>query len=179
MKSKITGFSLVEFAVAMAILITVIGGVFFIYTTSLRYLKASSAFVTVSGDGRNAIERIVRPVRQANSINVTNSGDRIEIRYDENEPPTSSVSDDSDIAFYFDNGDGIDATINNNAIYFDSDNNPDTEDSVLVGKVMRIGGDNIFSIDGREVTIIFKVQDDYSYDGYQAQDITTRAMMRN
>lgn len=172
-------FTLVELLISMAILTTVMGGIAFINITSQRYLKASSAFVTVSGDGRNTIERIVRPIRQANSINVINSGDRIEIRYDALEPPTSATSDDTNIAFYFDNGDGIDATINNNGIYLDSDNYAGTPNTLLVSKVMRIGGNNIFTRNGKEVTIVFKVQDDYPNDGYQAQDITTSAIMRN
>lgn len=179
MKTKNSAFTLVELLIAIAILTTVMGGIAFINITSQRYLKASSAFVTVSGDGRNTIERIVRPIRQANNIDVTNSGDRIEIRYDENEPPTSATSDDRNIAFYFDNGDGIDATINNNGIYFDSDNDEGTTNTLLVGRVMRIGSNNIFSRSGREVSITFKVQDDYPNDGYQAQDITTRVIMRN
>lgn len=177
MKSR--GFTTIELLIAVGILTTVTAGILFIYTTTWRYLKASSAYITVSGDGRNAIERIVRPIRQANNINVTNSGNRIELRYDENEPPTPSVDDDRNIAFYFDNGDGRDATINNNGIYFDSDNNPATRDRIIVSKIMRIGEEDIFSRDGREVTITFKVQDDYTYDGYQAQDVKTMVFMRN
>lgn len=179
MKTKVTAFTLVELLISMAILTTVMGGIAFINITSQRYLKASSAFVTVSGDGRNTIERIVRPIRQANSINVINSGDRIEIRYDALEPPTSTTSDDTNIAFYFDNGDGSDATVNDNVIYLDDDNDAGTPDRVLAEKVMRIGTNSIFSINGREVTIRFKVQDDYPNDGYQAQDINTSAIMRN
>lgn len=176
---KVKGFTFTELLIAMVILITVITGILFIYTTTQRYLKASSAYITVSGSARNTIERIVRPVRQANNVNVTGSGNRIEIRYDENEPPTSIVSDDRNVAFYFDNGDGNDATISDNRIYFDSDNNSDTPDRALVSKIMRIGSNNIFSRNGREVTITFKVQDDYLNDGYQAQDINTMVIMRN
>lgn len=177
MKAK--GFTLIELLIAMGILIIVTAGILFIYTTTWGYLKASTSYITVSGGGRNTIERIVRPIRQANSIDVTNSGDRIEIRYDENEPPTSSVDDDKDIAFYFDNGDGRDETINDNGIYFDSDNNPDTPDGSVVSRIMRIGEDDIFSRNGREVTITFKVQDDYTNDGYQAQDVKTMVFIRN
>lgn len=177
MKAK--GFTLIELLIAMGILIIVTAGILFIYTTTWGYLKASTAYITVSGGGRNTIERIVRPIRQANSINVINDGDRIEIRYDDNDDPTPGVDDDRNIAFYFDNGDGDDASISDNGIYSDSDNNPLTPDRVIVSRVMKIGAEDIFSRDGREVTIKFKVQDDYTNDGYQAQDVKTMVFIRN
>lgn len=164
-------FTIIELLIAMAIFIIVIFGIYYVYNISHIYFKAGSAFMKVAGSGRNSIERIIRPIRQANSVLVTDSGNRIEIRYDKNEIPTSSTSDDTNIAFYFDGA--------ANRIYFDSDNNPSTQDTVLTSNVMKIGTSNIFSKSSDKIIITYKIQDDYTVDGYQAQDIYTTVMMRN
>lgn len=154
-------FTLIELLIAMVITLIVTAGIFFIYYTAQRYLKAGSAFVAVSGGGRNSAERIIRAIRQANNINILYSGNRIEIRYDKNEPPTSATGDDTNIAVY----------LNNNNLYL--------QDTLLVNNVSAIGTNPIFSKNGNEITIRYRVLDTYPNDGYQAQDIVTKAIMRN
>lgn len=180
MKIRIRGFTILEFLIAMVILYLTVSGIYYLYEVMSVYVKGGTALLSVNASGRNSVERMIRFIRQANMISIQDSGNRIEVRYDENNPPTKSTLDDTNIAFYYNNGDGKDSTLGDNRIYFDPDNAQNTANTILVSNVRKIGANSIFSLsDNYTVNINYKIEDPYSPDGYQAQDISIKVTRRN
>ena len=112
------GFTLVEVLVASALAIIIMGGIITLFLTSIETWKVGAAEVKIERNGSLALEKMVRGsggtsgLREANprSVVIYAGGAGITFSVDKNDPPTSTLSDDTTVRIYFE-------AENNNLIY--------------------------------------------------------------
>jgi prepilin-type N-terminal cleavage/methylation domain-containing protein len=122
------GLTIVELLVAAVILSFVMAATVAVHIMSLRMYRDSQAEALLFTEGLYALEMIQRGDSglhglmkgRSDTVVINADQDRIDFLADQNADYTETLADDVAMAMYFDNGDGDDATLEDNSITVES-----------------------------------------------------------
>ncbi len=159
-----SGLTLVELLIAVVICVMLLGGILTAYMYIHRYWKSGEKQFKIQGQGMLVLKRMSQKIMVANQVN-PESGDSNSI--------VLEIPDDLDkYRFWYDSG--------NQNISYDKNTPADSEDDmVLANQVIIKAGKYLFNVNGKIVTINFKLKDPISSDGYQGFDVHTKVYLRN
>ena len=121
------GFSLVEIMFSMFILVLLVTAVTAVYIMAYRMQAEARAQSRLFQQACGIMERIQRGESgmfglmkgRSDSVVIAGTGDRIDFMADKNTYYTQSTADDTQMSIYFDNGDGDNATFQDNTAVLD------------------------------------------------------------
>jgi len=164
------GFSILEVLIAAAILTLVGTSMVAAYLTGERWVRLGLELANVQSIGRDGTEKILQNMRMAQSASVSGGGDQIQFVVDLAGNPDSPTLVTKSYSF------------SNGAMTYGPGGGGSTQ--VIMTNAGRIPGSNIFSVNGKVVTVNVRVSDvietfrSATYSGTNL-DIRFQVTMRN
>ena len=164
------GVTLPEVLLASVIIAFVFLVVLRVYLMGERLFKTGSSQAHVLMDADVVVEKITRHIRAANKVEL----------YDNYGSSPASATQGDYVKIYTSSG-NVGYYLSNERIKFIENLSTDitsseADDRELANNVV---GTDIFDSSGGVIAISFKVQDNYTLDGYQGIDISAKAEPRN
>lgn len=169
MKNK--GFTIIELAVAIGIVIIVFTIVFTTYVTGHRLWRGGFTQLTFQSSGRIVLGKISGNLRLATEATILDSGDRIRFVTDPNRTPQASA-DDVTSEYYVSGTDMI----------YDPDISTAGDEVILlryVYKVQEASAIPFFQNSGSLIVITFRVYSSDAVHGTYWSNMSTSVKMRN
>lgn len=160
MKKNIFGFTIIEILIGIVLLAIVMSGILGLLIVVQRYFKNGLAMASSQATARLVIEKIVRPdLREGMNFAVSNGGNKLTINEDD--------------YFTFDNGDGNDATYNDNTIKKNG--------NVIGTNIVKVPGKDVFQelVANELAGINFGVKNEGLTGHYREVRICTEIKLRN
>jgi len=159
------GFTLVELLVGMFVALLALSSVMSSYVMLKTFWREGNIQIDVQGDARLAMSKIMRSVRQGIEANVSNNGNTLRIRLD---PDRTEIAGD-DIWCQYDFADS--------SISFDSGQGAGSVP--LLNNVYKQGAADVFSANGRNISVVFRASDPASFFYYRGTFLQSSATLRN
>ena len=176
------GFSVLEIMIATAIMALIGSSFVAAYLTGDRLVRQCLSLATVQAEGRLGMEKMERELRMATSASVAAGGDQITFVVDLNGNP--SAPNYVTRTLIFSAGDGNEATPADNVLTYDPNTSVAGDEQTVMKNIRRMPGYNIFSVNGKVVTIKVRISDviptyqSATYSGSNV-DISTQVRLRN
>jgi type II secretory pathway pseudopilin PulG len=160
------GFTLIELLMASFVTIFAFSGAIYTYIMFQRFWRGGNVQLELQRNARITVDKITRQIRPALEESVLNNGNTLRLRLDPN--GTATTSDDVWCQYDF----------SNNQITF----NPDISSSnptVILDHVYQSGTADIFSVNGKNVNVVFEVRDPTNLFGHKGTYMASSATLRN
>ena len=173
---KKRGFLLVELLIGIVIFVIIVGGLFAAYILIYRYWKSGDTQLKIQVQGRQVIKQMRQKILASNYVYPESGGSDIIALWmpqgkDDWRDPTPEVVNER--RFWYVNYEGV------GYILTDQNTESGDDDIILLSNVIIEDGENLFDINGKVITISFKLRDPLTADGYQGFDLKTKVYMRN
>lgn len=164
MKNK--GFTIAELLVASMITIFAFSGALYTFIMLQKFWRGGNTQIVLQSRARIAMDKMIRQIRPGLEAQVLNSGNTLKVRLDPNGTQTTT----DDIWCQYD--------VANNKITFIPDISL-TNNKVILENVYKSDTRNIFSVNGKNVSIVFEVKDPTGIFGHKGNYIESSATLRN
>lgn len=162
-----SGFTLIELLVASIITLFVFSSVISTYVMIQKFWRGGSTQIELQRDARIAMDKIVRKVRNGLQAQVLNSGNTLQLRLDPNK--TQTQTDDVWCQYDF----------SQNKIIFTPDISAPAGYTVILNNAYKDNNRAVFSVNGKNVTVVFGTKNDSGLIGYKASYMESSGTLRN